>query len=128
MDFTLKTILEASPAEVYKAWLSSEGHTNMTGGKAIASDKVEAKFTSWDGYIFGKNILLEQDQRIIQTWRSLQFNDNEEDSILEIILNQKDDKTELILIHTNLPENGENYEAGWDEHYFQPMKMYFSRK
>ena len=126
MDFTIKTTLEALPAEVYQTWLSSEGHTKMTGGKAISSDKEGAKFTSWDGYIFGENILLEHNHRIKQTWRSSQFEEDEEDSILEIILIQKEDKTELTLIHSNLPESGEHYKAGWDEHYFQPMKMYFS--
>ena len=126
MDFTLKTILEALPAEIYQTWLSSEGHTKMTGEKATSSDQVGEKFTAWDGYIFGENILLERNHRIKQSWRSSQFEEGEEDSILEIILIQKDDKTELTLIHTNLPESGEHYKAGWDEHYFQPMKIYFS--
>ena len=126
MEFTLNTTIEATPTLIYQAWLSSEGHTNMTGGKATASDKVGAKFTSWDGYIYGENILLEENHKIKQTWRSSQFEASEEDSILEINLKEQNGGTELTLIHSNVPESGEHYIKGWDEHYFQPMKSYFS--
>ena len=32
IEFTVSDIIPASPDEVYRAWLSSEGHTGMTGG------------------------------------------------------------------------------------------------
>lgn len=31
-------------------------------------------------------------------------------------------------IHTKVPESGEHYIKGWDNHYFKPMKDYFSKK
>jgi len=127
MEFTLNTTIDATPTQIYQAWLSSEGHTNMTGGKAKASDKVGGKFTSWDGYICGENIFLEKNHIIKQTWRSSQFEASKEDSILEIILKKQNGGTELTLIHSNIPENGEHYIKGWDQHYFQPMKSYFSK-
>lgn len=128
MEFTLKITLDATPTLIYQAWLSSEGHTNMTGGEATASDRVGDKFTSWDGYIYGKNIFLEKNHIIKQTWRSSQFEKSEEDSILEIILKEQNGGTELTLIHSNVPESGEHYIEGWEEHYFEPMKLYFSKK
>jgi activator of HSP90 ATPase len=128
MQFTLKTTIKASAKEIYSAWLSSEGHTNMTGGKANVSDKIGGNFTAWDGYIWGKNISLESNYKIIQSWRSSQFVASEEDSIIEVILNETNDETEVTLIHSNVPESGEHYKKGWDEHYFQPMKLYFSNK
>lgn len=36
-----------------------------------------------------------------------------------------DGETELTLTHSNVPESGEHYIKGWDEHYFKPMKAYF---
>ncbi len=127
MEFTLTTIIKASSKEIYETWLSSEGHTNMTGGEAIVSDKIGASFTAWDGYISGENISLESNHRIKQTWRSSQFKESEEDSIIEIILKETNGQTELTLIHSNVPDSGEHYKKGWDEHYFQPMKLYFSK-
>jgi activator of HSP90 ATPase len=128
MEFTLKTIIKTTAKNIYSTWLSSEGHTNMTGGKATVSDKVGENFTAWDGYIWGKNISLESNYKIIQSWRSSQFEESDEDSIIEIILNETKGRTELTLIHSNIPESGEHYKKGWDEHYFQPMKLHFSNK
>lgn len=128
MQFTLKATIKATAKEIYSTWLSSEGHTNMTGGKANVSDKIGGNFTAWDGYISGKNISLESNYKIIQSWRSSQFVASEEDSIIEVILKETNGETELTLIHSKVPESGEHYKKGWDEHYFQPMKLYFSNK
>tara|TARA_R110002051_G_scaffold178594_1_gene248440 strand:+ start:8666 stop:9052 length:387 start_codon:yes stop_codon:yes gene_type:complete len=128
MEFTLKTILSATAKEIYNTWLSSEGHTKMTGGEATSSNKVEGSFTAWDGYIQGKNLVLEENKRIVQSWRSSQFELHEEDSQIEVLLTEQGDSTELKLIHSKVPEGGEHYIKGWDEHYFQPMKKYFSKK
>ena len=128
MEFTLKTKIEATAEQIYRAWLSGDGHTNMTGGTATVSDKIGDKFTAWDGYIEGQNIILEPFNRILQSWRTSQFEEGEEDSKTEILLNEINGQTELTLIHTNVPESGEHYIKGWDNHYFQPMKKYFSKK
>lgn len=127
MEFTLKTKISASAKEIYITWLDSEGHMKMTGGEAKISNKVGDDFTVWDGYIKGRNIALEPHRRILQSWRTSQFEEKEEDSQIEIFLNEVDGQTELTLIHTNVPESGEHYKKGWDNHYFQPMKAYFSR-
>ena len=126
MEFTLITKIEAKAKEIYKAWLSSEGHSEMTGGEAIISDKVGGTFSAWDGYIEGKNIELEPFSRIVQSWRTSEFEDHEDDSQIEVLLKEQNGHTELTLIHTNLPESGGHYKKGWEEHYFEPMKTYFS--
>ncbi len=97
----------------------------MTGGTAFVSDKIGDKFTAWDGYIKGKNLVLEPYNKIVQSWRSTNFEDHEDDSQIEVILNEGDSETKLTLIHTNVPESGEHYKKGWYEHYFEPMKRYF---
>ena len=125
MEFEIKMTIHAAAEEIYSAWLNSEGHSNMTGGEASISDKEGAKFSAWDGYIMGENIELEPFGRILQKWRTTSFEDEDPDSNLEIVLNEIDGRTEITLIHTNIPEDGEDYETGWEEHYFQPMKEYF---
>lgn len=125
MEFTLKTIINASPETVYAAWLNSESHTNMTGGEATVSDQVGGEFSAWDGYIEGKNLALEPNKRIMQSWRTYEFEETDDDSHLEILLKETNGQTELTLIHTNVPEDGEHYIAGWEQHYFQPMKDFF---
>ncbi len=126
MEFILKRSFNTTAKKIYDTWLSSEGHTKMTGGSAIISDIVGNKFTAWDGYIEGENIDLEPNKRILQTWRTSQFEEEEEDSKIEVLLNEVDGKTELTLIHTNLSESGEHYKNGWIDHYFEPMAKYFN--
>lgn len=127
MEFTLKTKIDATPEQIYRAWLSSDGHSKMTGGIANVSDKIGDKFTAWGGYIDGKNMELEPFNRILQSWRTSQFEKDEEDSQIEIRLSELNGQTELTLIHTNVPESGEHYIKGWNKSYFQPMKIYFSK-
>jgi activator of HSP90 ATPase len=52
----------------------------------------------------------------------------DEDSRVEIFLEESMHGTELTLIHTNLSAEGEQYINGWEEHYFEPMKAYFDKK
>ena len=126
MEFILKTNFDTTAKEIYESWLSSEGHTKMTGGSVNVSDKIGGKFTAWDGYIKGGNIDLEPHKRIFQTWRTSQFEENEEDSQIEVLLDEVNGKTEFTLIHTNLSESGEQYKQGWEDYYFEPMRNYFS--
>ncbi len=43
MEFRLKTIIKSSAKKIYSAWLSSAGHSKMTGGEAVISDKLGDK-------------------------------------------------------------------------------------
>lgn len=128
MKFTLKTILNASAKDIYTAWLSSKGHTAMTVADATIITIIGEKFTAWDGYISGTNLELIPYNKIVQAWRTTSFKDTDEDSNVEIVLNETNQKTELTLTHTNIPKDGEDYKKGWEDYYFKPMKDYFSKK
>ena len=52
MEFTLKTMLNATVKEIYTAWLKSDKHSLMTGGEAIISDKVGDSISAWKWYKF----------------------------------------------------------------------------
>ncbi|MFT7612227.1 MAG: activator of HSP90 ATPase [Parvicellaceae bacterium] len=123
--FTLKTNFNVSAKQIYAAWLNSEEHSSMTGGEASASDTEGDSFTAWDRYIWGKNISLIPNEKMTFSWRTSNFNDEHEDSIVEIELKDTSSGCELSLSHSNIPEDGANYETGWEEHYFVPMREYF---
>ena len=123
--FEISEIFPATPQAIYQAWLSSEGHTQMTGSQAQASDQVGSSFSAWEGYISGKNLELETDRRIIQAWRTTGFQPIDTDSLLEVILEPKGEGTLVTIRHSNLPADGMQYKQGWIEFYFQPMQAYF---
>jgi activator of HSP90 ATPase len=128
IEFMVSTLIPASPEEIYTAWLSSEGHTQMTGGSAILSSEVGTEFNAWDGYIQGRNLELEYGKHIVQSWRTTEFSDDEPDSRIEITLEAVGDQTKLTLHHTGLPPHGGQYEQGWVESYFEPMIEYFESR
>ena len=128
IEFVISTMLPATPEEVYDTWMSSEGHSVMTGSPALISAEVGGDFEAWDGYIHGKNVNLERGLLIVQYWRTSEFNDSEDDSLIEINLKPIGDQTELTLRHSNLPPHGMQYKDGWVESYFEPMKEYFTNK
>ena len=75
---------------------------------------------------WGVNLELEPFSRIVQSWRSTEFPADSQDSRLEVRFEAIKGGTKLTLIHSDIPEGqGASYESGWDESYFQPMKLYF---
>lgn len=122
-----KEIFNAKPSVIYHAWLDSDEHSKMTGGEAECSDEVGGSFTAWDGYISGTNIVLQQDEEIIQKWRTLEFDDEDEDSELIIRFEEVEEGCELTLVHRNIPEGQTQYEQGWIDSYFVPMRSYFKK-
>ena len=124
----LTETFNGKPAEVYDAWLDSKKHSDMTGGIAVCSNKVNGEFSAWDGYITGSNIELTENKVIIQYWRTSEFDDNDNDSILSIEFKKVENGTEITLIHNNIPKGQTQYKEGWEQHYFSPMRNYFNNQ
>jgi activator of HSP90 ATPase len=124
--FELTIVLPAKSKDIFKAWLSSEGHTAMTGSPAKVDGKVGGAFSAWDGYIFGKTLELESPRRIVQAWRTSEFPEDAPDSRVEILLEEVKSGTKLTLLHSEMPEDQvESYKQGWEDFYFKPMREYF---
>jgi uncharacterized protein YndB with AHSA1/START domain len=127
--FTLTATIPASPEEIYQAWLDSIGHSEMTGGEAEMSDQVGAEVSAWDGYISGRNLELVPGERIVQSWRTSEFGDEHEDSVVTVVLQEVGGGTLLTLEHSNVPDEQRSYvEDGWQSNYFEPMVAYFSER
>ena len=127
LEFEVSAVVPATQAAIYDAWLDSESHSLMTGGEASVSDKEGDSFEVWDGYIQGVNLELEPASRILQRWRTVEFDDTDEDSLLEILLSQEGESTRVTIKHSKLPDHGMQYQQGWIDSYFIPMTEYFGR-
>jgi activator of HSP90 ATPase len=97
----------------------------MTGGEANCSNVINGVFLAWDGYISGTNKSLIPNKEIVQSWRTTEFLESDNDSELIIQISKTEEGSLLTLIHNNIPEGQSDYEKGWIEHYFNPMKQYF---
>jgi uncharacterized protein YndB with AHSA1/START domain len=124
----VSTTIPAAPTTLYLAWLSAEQHSAMTGGAAKIDPDVGGKFSAWNGYITGKLVILDLGRRIVMSWRTTDFPRDASDSRVEIHFEALGGSTRLTILHTDIPEGqGEKYRAGWNEHYFTPMRTFFSK-
>jgi activator of HSP90 ATPase len=124
----ISAIFPVTAKRLYDAWLNSTLHSDFTGGKAKIDGKIGGKFKAWDGYITGSNLTLQPYGRIVQMWRTKEFPKSAPDSRLEILFEKHNSGTKITLIHTHIPAGDEKkYEKGWKEHYFKPMKKFFSK-
>ncbi len=128
-DFSVSDVIPASPQEIYDAWLSSDGHEKITGGKpAQMSAQEGSAFTVWNGYIRGRNLKLEPSRRIVQSWRTTKFSAADPDSQIEVLLEPAAGGTRITVRHSNVPDGHTSYrDGGWQRSYFDPMKEYFNR-
>ncbi len=135
-EFTLTATFPTKAEAIYKAWLTAQGHTLMTGSPAKIDGREGGKFSAWDGYIWGAFLKLEENKKITQTWRTTEFPEDAEDSHVEILLEEEiastDERrlatTKLTIIHTNIPKGQDGYKQGWEDFYFKPMREFFGEK
>jgi uncharacterized protein YndB with AHSA1/START domain len=128
IEFEVSDVIPATPDVIYAAWLNSDEHAKMTGSQAKVSFKVGDAFEAWDGYIRGVNLELESPRRILQYWRTSEFEKSDKDSLLEILLEAEGDGTRITIRHSELPNHGMQYRQGWRDSYFLPMKAYYKKK
>ena len=123
-DYKKYYIVPASPDEVYNALTNPLAIQLWTGEPAVMSEEPGSEFSLWDGSIIGKNISFIPGKKIEQEWY---FGDQEEASIVTIILHSHAHGTSVELRHTNIPDSEyQDIVEGWGESYFQSLDEFFS--
>jgi activator of HSP90 ATPase len=117
-------IIPATPEEVYNALTNPLAIRLWTGEPAKMSEEPGSEFSLWDESICGRNISFIPGKKIEQQWY---FGDQEEPSIVTIILHPHTGGTSVELRHKNIPDSEyEEIRQGWDESYFQALDEFFS--
>jgi activator of HSP90 ATPase len=124
-----KEFIEASPEEVYEAYLDPKKHAAFTGAGATGVPKAGGDFTAWDGYISGKYLKLEKGKRIVQEWVTTEWPDGYGPSVVDLSFGKKGNGTEILMVHSKIPaEQADSYAQGWIDFYWKPMKKYFEKR
>jgi len=116
-----------SAAKLYKAWLDPVHHPAMSFGTEAEFDvQIGGSHSSGDGYISGVFEQLVPGKKIVMTWRTTEFAQDQPDSRVELDFEDAPEGSTLHLIHTGLPDDQiETYRNGWHEYYLEPMNVYF---
>ena len=115
-----KYLIKASAAKVWEA-LTSEKIIELWGGGPVKmTDKVGANFSFWGGDIWGKNLEVVRDKKLVQEWYGGKWS---KPSIVTFSLRKKGDLTEVDLIHKDVPKNEEaDFADGWKRYYIGKVK------
>jgi activator of HSP90 ATPase len=117
-----KVRFKPTPHQVYEALMDSENHSEFTRSQAEISREVGGRFSAYDGWIEGRNLVLEPDKKIVQSWRGKDWPDGHySTATFELI--EVETGTELTFTQTDVPEEHlVEIDKGWVEHYWTPMK------
>lgn len=116
-----QTYLISAPIDkVWQALVDPEIIQKWGAGPAKMSENKNFEFSLWGGEIHGKNIEVSSMKKLVQQWYG---GDWKEPSIVTFKLANKNNKTELLLSHTNIPdEEFKDIEQGWIDYYMTPLK------
>ncbi|MBI2415519.1 MAG: SRPBCC domain-containing protein [Candidatus Kerfeldbacteria bacterium] len=127
----MKTIqqeyLIAAPIDdVWRALVDVEAIEGWGGGPAEMDDQVGTEFSLWDGDIYGKNIEVIPQEKLVQEWYAYDW---EEPSTATFTLFEEDNGTRLEFLHENVPErHAKDIEQGWRDYYLGSLKDYLENK
>ena len=118
--------IKASIEEVWKALTDTKYIDGWGGGPAKMSDKVGFQFSLWGGDIYGKNIEVIANKKLVQEWFGGKWDGP---SIATFVLSSKNDQTTIEFTHIDVPESEyKDIEQGWKDYYLGPLKEYLEKK
>jgi len=122
MKRTIKKVYKISSSvdHVWKALVDPETIDEWGGGPSKMDSKVGYDFELWNGDIYGKNVEVIENSKLVQEWFS---GDWAKPSMVTFTLKNDLTGTILELEQINVPEDEfDDIEQGWDEFYLGPMK------
>lgn len=119
-------IANASPKQVYDAYVDPKKQSEFTDSKATGKPVAGGKYSSWDGYIFGKYLVLEDGKRVVQDWTTTDWEEGYPASKLELAFRAIEGGTEIVMVHSGVPKaQALEIEQGWTDYYWNPLKEFF---
>jgi activator of HSP90 ATPase len=118
--------MNATPEKVFEALVDSEIIQIWSGDEAKMGADVGDSFTLWGGQMFGKNLEVVKNKKLVQEWNYDQW---DAPSRVTFTLKPKGKKTIVELLHEDVPEKSlKSIEEGWDQYYLGAMKDMFDEK
>lgn len=116
--------IEASVTEVFDALVNSDTIQIWSADEATMSDSVGFEFSLWSGQISGTNLEIIKNKKIVQKWH---YDNWKEDSKVTITLSGNTSKTEIKLLHEEVPQKHlKSIAEGWDSFYFGAIQDMFN--
>lgn len=126
----MKTIKQTyhikSPIErVWRALVNKNDIESWGADEAKMDDKEGAEFSLWNGDIYGKNIKVIPQKKLVQEWFAGKW---DQPSIVTFELSEENGGTKIILLHDGVPDKeARDIDEGWKDYYLGPLKHYVEK-
>jgi activator of HSP90 ATPase len=115
-----KYTISASQDKVWDALTNPNQIKKWSGADAEMDENIGTNFKLWGGDIFGKNIEVEKNKKLVQEWYAGNWS---KPSIVTFILKELSGKTEVELLHKDIPDKeARDIEQGWKNYYMNPLR------
>ena len=120
---------DIKPEKFFDLFLSSKSHSEFTDSEAKITKKIGAKFSTYNGYINGKNLKLERGKLIVQSWTAKDDSwPTGHESIVTMELSEDNGSTKVKFTHENVPVQAYEFiSQGWLDDYWIPLEEYLDR-
>lgn len=106
--------------KVWDALVNPKTIEKWGAGPAKMDEKVGTGFTLWGGDLFGRNLEVVHEKKLVQEWTE---GDWEEPSRVTFTLTHKNGCTTVHLLHEDIPDNdADDIADGWDRYYLGQIK------
>jgi activator of HSP90 ATPase len=134
-----EVLFRATRRRVYEALTNSQQFdavTRLSDGLALVtaagakptsiSPELGGAFTLFGGYITGRNLEMQPDERLVQAWRAGSWQTGDY-SIVKFALSDEGADTKVTFDHGGFPESqGASLARWWHVHYWTPLAKYLS--
>jgi len=122
-----KSVALPAPAdELFDMYMDPAIHTAFTGAPAKISEDAGSAFEAFGGLLHGTTLQVVKHRLIVQSWRSVNFAEEDPDSTLIISFTAEEDGDGRIdLVHLDVPDGDfQGVSGGWESRYFTPWLAY----
>jgi activator of HSP90 ATPase len=115
---------QTTAARVYAVLIDAEQFRKCSGMAAEIEPRAGGSFKVFEGHIFGRNVELVPNKRLVQAWRTENWPAGVY-SIAKFELVASGSGTRLTFDHSSFPpEERDHLASGWQEHYWEPLHKY----
>jgi uncharacterized protein YndB with AHSA1/START domain len=118
-----KVRFKVPPKTIYGLLADSRRRSELSGLKAVLSDKVGGTFSTDAGQVTGVNVDLVPGRRLVQAWRRKDFPEGVYSMAAITLAPTPGGGTELVLTHRGVPKHLlDEIEDYWRRTYWAPMR------
>jgi Activator of Hsp90 ATPase homolog 1-like protein len=120
-------VLPATPEALHAMYLDPAIHAQITGAPVTIAATSGAPFRAFEGQLSGTILVTVAPTLIVQSWRSVHFNDDDPDSTLILSFAPAEGAARIDLVHLDVPEQDyQGVTEGWEKFYWSPWREYLA--